>query len=98
VIFSVAGACAASCICQACTGANRAAARFIYAAIFFITVILAWIVRDYSDGWLKTLHREFFVLDLQVPSSYQAHVRLMCGFLVVENGGEEKHSRASLDL
>lgn len=56
--FDFAGACAASCICQACGGANRAAARFVYAAIFFITVILAWIIRDYSDNWLKTLHRE----------------------------------------
>ncbi|GAQ78459.1 Serinc-domain containing serine and sphingolipid biosynthesis protein [Klebsormidium nitens] len=57
VIGSCAGACAASCICQACAGANRSAARFIYAAIFFITVILAWIIRDYSGDWLKTLHQ-----------------------------------------
>lgn len=56
------GSCAATCICQACVGANRTAARFIYAAIFFITVILAWVVRDYSDGWLKTLHRKSCLL------------------------------------
>ncbi|CAM6091506.1 unnamed protein product [Calypogeia fissa] len=44
-----------SCVCRSCIGPGSLVARYIYGAIFLLTTIVAWMVRDYSHHALNGL-------------------------------------------
>lgn len=63
---SLAATCCAYCTCEACktalNGIGRGSARIAYVVLFALSLVLAWLVRDYAEpflhyvSWLDTLH------------------------------------------
>ncbi|XP_002965853.2 probable serine incorporator [Selaginella moellendorffii] len=47
---------AESCLAKSCIGPSRMNARYIYAIIFLLTTVVAWMIRDYSHDALASLH------------------------------------------
>eukprot|EP00850_Spirogloea_muscicola_P007941 SM000041S15500 [mRNA] locus=s41:479097:482666:- [translate_table: standard] len=47
----------AGCLCAACSfgGSHRRVSKWIYASIFVVTSVAAWLIRDYSQPALKSL-------------------------------------------
>eukprot|EP00246_Nothoceros_aenigmaticus_P011484 TRINITY_DN3136_c0_g1_i1.p1 TRINITY_DN3136_c0_g1~~TRINITY_DN3136_c0_g1_i1.p1 ORF type:complete len:382 (-),score=20.34 TRINITY_DN3136_c0_g1_i1:393-1538(-) len=47
---------ATGCICQTCRGPSGMVARYLYGVIFLLTVVIAWMIRDYSEKALESMH------------------------------------------
>eukprot|EP00958_Prasinococcus_capsulatus_P011347 scaffold1124_cov361-Prasinococcus_capsulatus_cf.AAC.28 len=79
VFGSLGGACATLCACEACKSClslGKRSARMFYCLLFFLTMLIAWIMRDYSSKLMseipwyapRTPRRLYAPLGLLTPS------------------------------
>jgi hypothetical protein len=71
---SVADCVSHSCVGRSCVGLNRMSVRFPYAFLFLLSLLIAWIVRDYGSVALSKLPRELiFSTSVIITSCHHRH-------------------------
>ena len=58
VFGSLGGACASVCACEACKSClamGKRSARAFYCVLFFLSMIISWIMRDYSSKLMSEI-------------------------------------------